>query len=239
MANSRLNEILHSYFPFGFHLSRQSWDWLDIRSLIEATDVSGVASDIYTVRRLAERFNQKYFYSFHLAEYIKEGQLISIGVIVDILRYLVHVYCHEQNSGILPRGLNWTAIQRGRGTVEQTPPAFVHLFPPVDVIMDHQKEDEYLKASFDTPSAEESVSREMILLHMMSMNPAFRPFRELFNDADLKKRAPYTPLIERLEQFFDNQPIFNPLGRTLFKCLRAPMEASLDSLKRQLDIENV
>ena len=176
----------------------------------------------------------KYFYSFHLAEYIKEGQLISLGLIVDILRYLVHVYCHEQNPGILPRGLNWTAVQRGRVTVEQPPPAFVHLFPPVDVIMSHQREDEYLKASLGIPSAEESVSREMLLLHLMTMNPAFRPFRELFNDVDLRKHAPYVALIEGLEQFFDNQPVFNPIGRTLFKCLRAPMEASPDSLEGQL-----
>jgi hypothetical protein len=66
-------------------------------------------------------------------------------------------------------------------------------------------------------------------------NPAFRPLRELFDDEDLRTTTPYLPLVGGLEEFFDQEPRFAPLGETLIKCLRAPMLASPESLEGQLE----
>jgi len=39
-----LIKILHSYFPFGIHLSKKTWDWLEVSMLYGQAEVSKVTS---------------------------------------------------------------------------------------------------------------------------------------------------------------------------------------------------
>ena len=121
MNKSQLKEILRSYFPFGFHLSGKSWDWLDISMLLDDVDTGEPASEIYAIRQLADRLNEKRYHSSYAVEPVQAGQLISVGVIVDILRYLTDIYCHTEIPGIIPNGLDWVGKQKGPAAKEQPP----------------------------------------------------------------------------------------------------------------------
>jgi len=235
MAETRLEKTLHSYFPFGFHLSRKSWDDFDIPSLLEGPDASKAAPGTYAIRRLADRLNEKHQQISGVFEPIQAGQLISLGVIVDVLRYLVAAYCHEEIPGAIEKSLDWISQQRGPTTIEQPPRSFVNFFPPAAVARGQQTADEYLQGSSPAASNSETVSCEIVLLSVAVANPAFRPFVEFFDDVDLKKQFHYLPFVDGMEEFFNRQPTFGPLGMTLFECLHAPMRASPDSLHGQLN----
>lgn len=235
MAKPDLVKFLHQYFPFGFHLSRKSWNWLGVSPLLEASESSEVGKGIYAIRQLADQFNEKRSHSSHAIEPIQAGQLFSVSVIVDILRYLATVYCHQQLPGVIPQGNDWTGKQRGTAVVEKPPPSFVGLFPPLAVMKRKESEDQYLQGTSPISSNHETVTGETILLSLAMENPAFAPFKVLFDDEDLKRESPYVPLVGSLEEFFSKQPAFDPLGLPLFQCLRAPMQAAPDSLDGQLN----
>jgi glycosidase len=235
MTSPQLYKQLHNYFPFGFHLSRKSWENLDIAGLIKTLDAYEATTENYGIRLLTNRFNERYARLSYMVDYIRAGELISTAVIVDILRYLFNVYCFEEMAGVISRGLEWTARQRGRAVVERSPRSFVGLFPPWSVIRGDQTEDAYSSGRSEISMNYETVAGEMILLSLAMENRSFRPFRELFDDVNLKKRSPYQSCVEGLEQYFEKQPVLKQIGMTLFSCLRAPMMASPDSLQGQLD----
>ncbi len=235
MTESTLIKALRSYFPFGFHLSREFWDQLDVAALTEKQSAVHSTSETYAVRTLAERFNRRIHTGTGTVGPIEPGQLITVGVIVDILRYLTSVYCQIEQPGVIPKSLVETGRNRGKAIVEQPPPSFVDLFPPQSVAQGQQNRDEYLRGEFGHIANRETVIDEMLLLLLSIENPAFKPCRALFDDSKLKKRAPYLPLMHSLETFFARQPAFGPLGLTLFEALRAPMQASPDSLEGQLE----
>ncbi len=232
MADINIEKTLRTYSPFGFHVSRKAWEWLEI-----STDLARPARDakFQGVRLLADRFNRKRYLSSHVLEPIHAGQLISVGVIVDILRYVLKLYCYEDNAGALERAVAFSRDKRGEAMVQKPPPAFVNLFPPIDVVAKSTTEEAWLGKATDLAPNTETATAEMILLSLAMINPAFRPFRVLFDDKELRTRAPYRPLVESLEIYFNDQPAFAPLGMTLFECLRAPMQAFPDSLEDQLN----
>ncbi|NLH48128.1 MAG: alpha-amylase [Myxococcales bacterium] len=235
-----IEQSLRQYFPFGFQVSRKAWEWYDIASLRQAAEAIGAPVDVYSIRLLAMRLNEKHHRSSLAHSPVQAGQLLTAGVLNDILRYLVEYYCYEERLGVLPAALDWTARERGPKTVEQPPPTFVTLFPPKPVATGEAAAPEFLQSASQlavgkTAANREVVSGEMILLSLATANPAFRPFRELFDDAELRQAAPYQPFIESLERYFDRQPPLAELGQTLFQALRAPMLASPDSLEGQLE----
>jgi len=230
----QLEKMLRDYFPFGFPLSRKAWDQFDVSALLGTTEPDDTSSQFRATRRFADRFIREYLRKSP-TEWIHAGQLISAGVIVDVLRYLVFVYCQQEIPGAVDRGLDWIGAQRGRTTAEQPPPAFVDLFPPVRVARGQQAGDDYLQGSSQGIPNNETVAGEMVLLSLSLANPAFAPIRDLFDDADLQRRCPYALFVDSLEEYFERQPVFAPLGKTLLECLRAPIKASPDSLQGQLN----
>jgi glycosidase len=234
-ANRKIEQVLHVYFPFGFHLSRQAWETLDIRTLARPGADGRKIPVTYAARKVADRFNQRRFHTARDFEPIQPGQLITVGVIIDILRYVAQAYCREQIPGVMSKGLEAVAGTSGRTTAEKPIGSFVELFPPKTVAAEGQSEKDFLENRPTAIENRETAAAEMILLSLATANPAFRSFQPLFDDRDLKRQSPYVPLVRALEDFFSCQPAFAPLGLTLFQCLRAPIEAAPDSLEGQLE----
>ena len=135
---TNLLKTLRNYFQFGFHLSRKALDWLEFPSLVNTPSSGAPASEIYLLRQLADRINEKRIHSAQLPDPIHAGQLASVSILVDLFRYIIESYCHEEQPGAIPRGLDWTGQQRGRFTVTRPPLSFVSLFPPISVLQGKQ-----------------------------------------------------------------------------------------------------
>jgi glycosidase len=225
------------YFPFGFHLSRQAWEVYTLRKLLQqAAEEAGEEPSLRVVRQIAVRLNERIRQS-DIPEpkpIVFAGQLLSIGLLEDIFRLVIERYCRHEQPGVLMSGLDWTRQQLGPEPVERAIRTFVELFPPQVVCMGKQTEEEYLRGSTrDLPNSLH-VAIESMLLDLATSNPAFRPYRDLFNDEELERRARYRLWVRSWESYFDNQPPLGILGKTLFRLLRSPMESNPESLDDQL-----
>ncbi len=240
MPEPRNDPAADRNFPFGFHLSRKAWNRWDIRAASAVIRPGDAASIVNGTRRLAQQINEKRRLSSHFVQPVQGGQLVAIGLIDDVLRYIVELYWVEQQPGVVADALRATGEQRGHLIVELPPPAFLRHFPPQAVALDKQKTDDYLRDStkvilYRRATNEEILSGELALLALAMANPAFRPARELFDDEDLRKDAPYQVLVDGLDRYFESKPPVREIGLTLFAALRAPMAASPDSLEGQLE----
>jgi glycosidase len=235
--STRLNllTILRNYSRFGFHIAQKSWNWLDLPELAVSPPSGTPAVEIYQLRRLADRVNERRPDGTQLSDTIQGGELASVSLIVDVFRYIIEVYSQQEQPGVIRRGLDLTARQFGQATIHEPPPSFVRLFPPVPVLQGKQTDSEYVRSALDVPMSSDTVVREIILVFLSAANPAFAPFRVLFDDRDLKKESPYVSMVQGLEKFFAAQPPFTPVGHTLFECLYAPIRACPTSLKEQVN----
>jgi glycosidase len=231
--STALMTILRNYNLFGFHLSHKSWSEFELSALLES--MSGNAPEIYLLRLIASRVNERRIHRALPPNPIHAGQLVSVGTVVDVFRYIVEIYCQLDHPGVIKRGVEQTSGQFGKPTVDQPPPAFVKLFPPGGVLRGRQSTIEYLQSVEASPSGLDTVMREIMLLYVSTDNPAFRPYKVLFDDAELATESPYVLMVQGLKNFFATQPPFAPVGLTLFDCLYAPIRACPDSLEGQLE----
>ncbi|MCC6488466.1 MAG: alpha-amylase, partial [Candidatus Hydrogenedentes bacterium] len=224
-----------SYFPFGFHICKEQWERHDIRSLVVASEIGDARTNIHTVRKFVQAVNLERDGSSPETGTITAGQVLTLGLLTEILRYIMDWYCWEQHPGVLEAGLEAARAGKGDAIVRNSPPAFVDLFPPQDVLLGTEKPGDFLKGSQGRRSNRDTVVCEMILLWLAHGNRALRPFHSLFLDQELSKRARYKTLMASLDSFFASQPAVAGLDDTLIECLRAPMRAAPDSLEDQLE----
>jgi glycosidase len=234
-AKDELIKMLRGYSQFGFHLSRKSWITLELSNIAESELSAKQLSDIYTLRRLADRINEKRYKSSQMPEPIHAGKLISLSIINDVFRYIIGYYCQKENPGTIAKAVDWAANQRGHSIVIQPAQSFARLFPPTRVLQGKQPETEFLQKTESDLSQNDSILNELILLYFSCFNPAFKPYKILFDDAELIAESPYIPLMQSLEGFFAKQPPLSVLGMTLFECLYTPIRNCSDSLECQLE----
>ncbi|MCX6833855.1 MAG: hypothetical protein NTW07_01765, partial [candidate division Zixibacteria bacterium] len=105
MSSTRLNllAILRSYGRFGFHVSRKSWDWLELPELAVSPPSEKPAIEVFQLRRLADRVNERRPESIQLTGAIHGGELASVSFIVDVFRYIIEIYCQEEQPGVIRR----------------------------------------------------------------------------------------------------------------------------------------
>jgi len=225
---------LRDYFPFGLPVSAVSADWLGLVAILKEAGPHS-PSDTQLLRRLAARFNMQCASSAPALNPISPGQLITAGMIIELLRYVVLIYCHQQNPGSLGKGLSWTADRKGAELISGPTEAFAEFFPPRQVILEQEGRSAYLDGRSELAPRRDQVAMESVLLKLAMINPAFKPFLALFDDAQLRQAAPYRELADSLADFFETQPPVAEIGTSLFKTLLAPMENSPDSLEGQLE----
>ena len=124
--------------------------------------------------------------------------------------------------------------QAGPGAVRKALVRFCRDFPPQAVYQERVPLDEYLLGTTQGVTNREMVLEEMLLLWLANVNPAFSPFRELFDDGALAQETAYRELMAAAGEFFSRQPPFGPDGQSLVDMLRAPALALPDSLSGQL-----
>ena len=203
--------------------------------LADADEARDKPIDSRSVRLFAQRVNEDHGTHPESAPPIGAGQLLTLGILTEVLRYLIDYYCVEQIPGAMQSAFGWTKSRDGEPVVNEPPPAFVEVYPPLRVQLGKVRPAEFLSSHEEKRPAPELTAREMVLLSLAMSNPAMQNFFPLFADDALRARAPYVPLVVSLEQYFNDQPALDLLQEPLFECLRAPMKAAPDSLEGQLD----
>ena len=156
---------------------------------------------------------------------MKAGQLNAMGLIDEILHYVVGLYREQKNAEAMREALDWLEERLGRDVVDSALRKFVVEFPPVAVYRRQVDPDAYLTGETAGVPNRQILVEELLMLWLDNTNPASSPFSELFDDAILVKETPYLRIVHNLRQFLDTQPKFGPEGQNLVDMLRSPAVA--------------
>jgi len=234
VADESLVALLHRYFPFGFQTSRDGWERFGVGKMLAHEERFSEENVRYTVRRLADVYNQRPPAPGRPAVAVYAEQWLCLGLLNDALRYVLLHYALRQKPGALDDAYQWARRRVGEDRVDRLPVSFADLFPPPPVLVDGKDPSDWVREGEVELSSRGRVTAEAVLLYLMARNPATRPFRDLFDDADLQRHASYVPFVVSLEEYFDAQEPSGLSGEALFHTLRAPMLASPDDLDGQL-----
>jgi glycosidase len=194
-----------------------------------------VLANMRAARQFAQQMNRTRDLARYPEQAVRAGQLHAMGLIDEILHMVEGLYARQRNPQVMARALAAVETAVGPTAMEGLLRRFADQFPPTPVYRREMDMDAYLLGETDgTPNRERLLS-DMLHLWLANANPAFDPFRELFDDADFAHGTDYTRALAALRTFFDAQPPFGPRANPLPAMLREPVEASPHSLTGQLE----
>jgi len=216
-----------------FHVSRRARKKYDFKEDLFATTGNVVFHNFHAVRLFAQKINETIDLIRYPERAVRTGQLNAMGLIDEILHYVVELY--RQQTGLEPfRDLEERLRSKLGNSYTETLVRFVEEFPPKAVYAGGLAAEHYLAAETRGVSNGAVALEELLLLWLANVNPAFDPFKELFDDANLKRESSYKGLISELTDYFNTLPPFGPENQTLVEMLRSPAVAHPDSLSDQL-----
>jgi glycosidase len=217
-----------------FHVSRGARDRYGFDEAWFSLTGNVVLADFAATRRLAHRMNQVRGAALHPERAVHAAPLHVMGLIDEILHYVVGLYRQQRNPEAMARALEWLDRRVGRSRVDAALARFTEEFPPLAVYRGEFGVGAYLAGRTAGVPHREVVIEELLLLWLANVNPAFAPFRELFDDGLLADTG-YAELIQAIGEFFSSQPRFGPDEQYLVDMLRSPAVASPESLSGQLE----
>jgi glycosidase len=214
------------------HVSRSARETYDLAGTLFGLRGGVIVADVAGARRLAAAINgARAAGDAPGVPNVPAGDLYALGVLHEVLHFLVARYDRRVRPGALDEIANELEQTLGRDRVRRVLAAFRSDFPdgggpPVS----HETAERVQLAS---RSDEAHALEELLLLSLANQNPAAEPFSDLFDDASLPQ-AEYRAVITRLETLLDDGPPAEPGGLGLVAMLRAPIAASPTSLAGQL-----
>ena len=193
-----------------------------------------VLVDLKQCRELTVKFNSKQDPA-HPERFIRAGNLYAMGLIDEILHYVVALYREQVQGDIFETALDRLENNLGGDKTDGLLNAFSNHFPPRAVYTGGQNVEQYLNSQENGENCRALSVEETMLLSLANLNPAFKQFKFLFDDKKLSRDTVYPDAIEELKAHLKEMPPFGPDGMNLWDFLRAPALASPDSLQGQLD----
>jgi len=231
--NNRICSFQNSA-PKEFHISRDSRDKYKFDESLFSLSGNVIFANFHAVRRFAQKMNDKRDLVNFPEQAVRAGQINAMGLIDEILHYVVELYREQVNSEVMKQALDWLNEKFNKAEIEKTLRKFASEFPPIAVYQRKIDLDEYLRGETEASSNLQIVLEEMLLLWLANQNPAFAPFLEFFADDQLQKQTTYLKIIDGLEQFFEEQPSYGPEKQNLIDLLRSPAIQVPHSLSGQL-----
>ncbi len=221
--------------PYGFQVSTDAWHRLDLDNLDGTSPQETAAPRVRIARTIASRMNAARDLSAPEAHPARAGEILTIGLITRVLRYIAFRYCVVAHPGIIDGGLEHARLLCGDATVDATLPEFTAQFAPDAVRKGEITPSHWLNGSSDELPNLHTAVIETLLLQVSSENPALEPYRELHDPAPLRTAAPFEPYMGALEVWFAVQAPVSETGLAILETLRAPARRSPNSLDGQLE----
>ena len=225
-----------------FHISRKVRDLCSFNEGLFASSGNVVFANMKNVRDFQLLFNN-YIEAVTKDENkkVSAGQLNAMGLIDEIFHYVCLIYRRQKAPDFMKDMLEDLNKQFKPAEIDTLLLDFIKEFPPVEVYKEKTTAEEYLnRTSIDAGtnkprSNREQTLEEMLLLHIANENPAFNPFKLLFDDTVLAKNKLYSKTWASIQKFAKTQPNYGPFDHDLINLLREPQLFAPDSLKGQLE----
>ena len=220
---------------FEFHILASARDRYRFDQELFTTSGNVILPDFRAARVFAQKMNAVREAATHPERAVKAGQINAMGLIDEIFHYVLRLYEEATNPGVFSRALASLQKECGETNVRKTLLMFGALFPPREVYRGTKDLKTFLSEKSGPKPNPEVLLEEMILLYFSNANPAFEPFRELFDDGELGAGSQYRRVTALLEDFFRGKKRFGPGNQSIFDLLRAPILSSPHSLEGQLE----
>ncbi len=217
-----------------FHVSREARDRYQIDAELFTLTGNLVLPDFAAARRVVRRMNEARGAQGEPERAVHAGDLNALGLIDEILHYVVALYREQRNPGAMGAALAALEERLGRRALDASLLDFVRRFPGLEVYRGELDAAAWLAGETDGRPHREIALEELLTVWLANANAAVGDFVELFDDQPLAEGTAYRRLIPALQAFFANQPPFGPDQQSLFAMLRAPAVAVPDSLAGQL-----
>ncbi|MFQ3620953.1 MAG: alpha-amylase family glycosyl hydrolase [Spirochaetales bacterium] len=218
-----------------FHISRASREKYQCSEELFSSRGNVIFTNFAAVRVFARTMNRVREASLYPERSVRAGDLNAMGLIDEILHYVVTLYLRQYGQEIMSQALEKLEKQLSKPNVKKALEQFVNDFPPLGVYQGKKTAEEYLQGTDEGVSNYQTALEELMLLWLANENPAFSPFKDLFDDESLRKETAYLRLIRELEAFFQTTPPFGPDSQPLIEMLQSPIKASPYSLSGQLE----
>src|SRR5581483_4618758 len=222
-----------------FHISREIRDRLELDEVLFSYTGNVVFANVAAARKMAQALNKvreaEVGGKLDPERTIHAGALYAMGMIDELNHALVAKFRKEKDPQVLTAAMRWITEQADPQQVEKLLRAFTERFPNTTVYRGKMAPAEWLAKSTEGMPNREAALEELLLLWLANINPAFKPFRELFADEPLRSGTIYAKATKTLPEYFKTRPKLAPEVGSLLDALQAPMKASPDSLTGQLD----
>ncbi len=218
-----------------FHVSRQARDIYQFSDSLFSITGNIIFINFHSARIFVQKMNEKRDLLNFPEQAIKTGQIVTMGLIDEILHHVVFLYRQEINANIMGEALTTLYDAIGMENVDKAIKVFIDEFPPLGVYKQELTAEKYITGKTEEVPNKQIVLEEMLLLWLANMNPAFTPFRELFDDSVLKRNTAYLEIITHLKTYFEKKPFFGPYNQPLIEMLRSPAVEIPHSLSGQLE----
>lgn len=217
------------------HILRTARDRYGFDETLFATNGTVIFANFYAAKVFAQRMNEKRDLIRFPEEAVRASQINAMGMIDEFLHIVIARYRDQQNPTIMKDALAWLGSKLDEGTVDTVLQRFTEAFPPVSVYRQSCTAEEYLNGTTDGIPHRQIVLEELLILWLENTNPAFMPYLELFDDAELEQKTPYLLFTETLVSFFKDQPSPGQEDQNLLDMLRSPALTAPHSLSEQLE----
>lgn len=218
-----------------FHILREIREAFGLDRALFSLRGNVIFADFHSVREFAKRLNEKENPLVRPERYIQAGKLNAMGLIDEILHYIAALYREQIAPDAYTKALETLETRFGKAQVDKFLIEFVRLFPPQEVYEGSLSPEAYLKSTEGGEKSRELALEEFLLLALANANPAFEPFKFLFDDTKLQNQKIYPEFLEAFQAYLATLPGFGPDDQTLWELLRSPAVAQPHSLTGQLE----
>lgn len=218
-----------------FHLSRKARYKYQFDQSIAALSGNVIFANFHAARLFAQKINERRDLVHFPEQAVHAGSINAMGLIDEIMHLVILLYRQQKNPSLTQDALDWLFGLFGKEEIDAALREFADEFPPLAVYSQDSSVDEYLNDDTDGVPNRQVLLEEMILLWLSNTNPAYAPYRELFDDSRLDAETAYHRIIPSLHAFFETLPTFGPEEQNLLDMLRSPAIASPHSIPGQLE----
>lgn len=236
---------------YEFHISRKARDRYKFDLGLFATHGNVVFADFHAARLFAQRINDMRDLVSFPEQAVRAGEINALGLIDEMLHLALTQYREQTHPQLMHEALVFLRASIGEDDLDRALLRFTDEFPPLPVYLGQEDPSTYLAGNTNGVPHREIALEEMLFLWLENQNPAFQPYKELFDDSPLEQGTAYPRLIAALQTFLAGYPPPAPsdiggeaspspqAGRagagSLLDYLRAPFLAHPYSLAEQLN----